>query len=87
MQEILKSCKNRVVLFDNKARDENKKDEQLKEVLSLINKVIAENGGKPYTDEFFEKLKAVIECILGLSSFVEGVVGSLNLKIPLFERK
>ncbi|KAF9608930.1 hypothetical protein IFM89_012098, partial [Coptis chinensis] len=174
MQEILKSCKNRVVLFDNKARDESKKDEQLKELLSLVNKVIAENGGKPYTDEFFDKLKvkmlftfifiilfsclcpscvysyahivahydfefgvfkcsfisptfevfgirrsilgifanlepmdynvpllfwsfpymahdatimAVIECILGLSSFVEGAVGSLNLKIPLFERK
>ncbi|KAF9613300.1 hypothetical protein IFM89_006810 [Coptis chinensis] len=57
LQEILKLCKNHVVLFDNKARDESKKDEQLKELLSLVNKVIAENGGKPYTDEFFDKLK------------------------------
>ncbi|KAF9609941.1 hypothetical protein IFM89_019344, partial [Coptis chinensis] len=57
LQEILKSCKNHVVLFGNKARDESKTDEQLKELLSLVNKVIAENGGKQYTDEFFDKLK------------------------------
>ncbi|KAF9599254.1 hypothetical protein IFM89_036552 [Coptis chinensis] len=75
LQEILKLCKNRVVLFDNKARDESKKDEQLKELLSLVNKVIAENGGKPYTDEFFDKLKNVAVKLRDQREQVESLAG------------
>ncbi|KAK6940347.1 AIG1-type guanine nucleotide-binding (G) domain [Dillenia turbinata] len=57
LQEVLGMCKNRRVLFDNKTKDEAKKVEQVHELLSLVNMVIGENGGQPYTDELFMALK------------------------------
>ncbi|XP_030934134.1 immune-associated nucleotide-binding protein 9 [Quercus lobata] len=57
LQEILVLCKNRVVLFDNKTKDESKRVEQVQTLLSLVNMVIAQNGGQPYTDEIFAELK------------------------------
>ncbi|KAL2231834.1 immune-associated nucleotide-binding protein 9 [Sesamum indicum] len=58
LKETLRMCGNRYVLFDNKTKDELKKAEQLKELLSLVNAVVDNNGGKPYTDELFFELKA-----------------------------
>ncbi|KAJ7949712.1 protein AIG1-like [Quillaja saponaria] len=57
LKEILALCENRCLLFDNKTRDEKKRAEQFQQLLSLINKVIAQNGGRPYTDELFVELK------------------------------
>ncbi|XP_043706720.1 immune-associated nucleotide-binding protein 9-like [Telopea speciosissima] len=56
-QEILRLCRNRVVLFDNKTKDERTRIQQVKQLLSLVNMVIAENGGQPYSDEFFAELR------------------------------
>lgn len=50
-------CGNRRVLFDNKTKDEFKKDKQLEQLLFLVNEVVKNNGGKPYTDEIFAELK------------------------------
>ena len=59
VQEILSLCKNRRVLFDNKTKDELKKAEQVQQLLTLVNMVIAQNGGQPYTDELFTELKVI----------------------------
>ena len=53
-------CENRVVLFDNKTKDEMKKVNQVQQLLSLVNKVIAQNGGQPYTDEIFAEVKVCL---------------------------
>ena len=45
------------VLFDNKTKDQAKKAGQLHQLLSLVNMVIAQNGGKPFTNEIFTELK------------------------------
>ncbi|GFP81262.1 protein aig1 [Phtheirospermum japonicum] len=57
LKETLSMCGNRFVLFDNKTKEEAKKSEQLKQLLSLVNAVVNKNGGKPYTDELFVELK------------------------------
>lgn len=57
MQRVLEMCKRRVVLFDNKTKDAAKQAEQVQQLLSLINLVMEENGGQPYSDEFFMELK------------------------------
>lgn len=49
-------CGNRCVLFNNKTKEKEKKSEQLKILFSLVNKVVHNNGGKPYTDEIFVEL-------------------------------
>ncbi|KDO45855.1 hypothetical protein CISIN_1g017924mg [Citrus sinensis] len=51
LKEILQLCDNRCVLFDNKTKDEAKGTEQVRQLLSLVNSVIVQNGGQPYTDE------------------------------------
>jgi hypothetical protein len=48
------------VLFDNKTKDESKRVEQVQQLLSLVNMVIAHNGGQPYTDELFAELKVIV---------------------------
>ncbi|GER34220.1 P-loop containing nucleoside triphosphatehydrolases superfamily protein [Striga asiatica] len=57
LKEILRMCGNRRVLFDNKTKEAGKKSKQLKQLLSLVNAVVDQNGGKPYTDELFVELK------------------------------
>eukprot|EP00262_Sarcandra_glabra_P012881 TRINITY_DN3419_c0_g3_i1.p1 TRINITY_DN3419_c0_g3~~TRINITY_DN3419_c0_g3_i1.p1 ORF type:complete len:399 (-),score=66.10 TRINITY_DN3419_c0_g3_i1:281-1309(-) len=57
LQKVLQLCKNRVVLFDNKTKEESKRVEQVQQLLSLVNMVMAENGGQPYSDEFFAELQ------------------------------
>ncbi|XP_063943933.1 immune-associated nucleotide-binding protein 9 [Daucus carota subsp. sativus] len=57
LQKLLDQCGNRRVLFDNKTRNQEKKDQQVQELLYLVNLVVAKNGGKPYTHELFVELK------------------------------
>ncbi|XP_044512000.1 immune-associated nucleotide-binding protein 9-like [Mangifera indica] len=57
VKDILALCKNRRMLFDNKTKDETKKAKQVGELLSLVNRVIAQNGGQPYTDDIFVESK------------------------------
>lgn len=57
LKDILSLCANRLVLFDNKTKDEGKKAYQVQQLLSLVNKVTAQNGGQPYTDEIFAEVK------------------------------
>ncbi|KAJ0025305.1 hypothetical protein Pint_07463 [Pistacia integerrima] len=57
LKDILALCENRRVLFDNKTKDETIRARQVGELLSLVNRVIVQNGGQPYTDEIFADLK------------------------------
>ncbi|KAL8467335.1 hypothetical protein ACS0TY_036164 [Phlomoides rotata] len=56
LKETLEMCGNRCVLFNNKTKEKVKKFEQLTTLLSLVNTVVHNNGGKPYTDELFIEL-------------------------------
>ncbi|KAJ8759571.1 hypothetical protein K2173_007199 [Erythroxylum novogranatense] len=57
LKDILAMCNNRLVLFDNKTKDELKRVNQVQELLVLVNKVISQNNGQPFTDELFMELK------------------------------
>ncbi|KAJ0085249.1 hypothetical protein Patl1_07556 [Pistacia atlantica] len=57
LKDILALCENRRVLFDNKTKDETKRAKQVGKLLSLVNRVIVQNGGQPYTDEIFAEVK------------------------------
>ncbi|KAA3487057.1 protein AIG1-like [Gossypium australe] len=57
LKDILGLCGNRLVLFDNKTKDETKRVKQVQDLLTLVNLVIEQNGGQPYTDELFAELK------------------------------
>uniref|UniRef100_A0A9I9CKX8 AIG1-type G domain-containing protein n=1 Tax=Cucumis melo TaxID=3656 RepID=A0A9I9CKX8_CUCME len=56
--DILALCQNRCVLFDNKTKDERRKVGQVQQLLSLVNGIVIQNGGLPYSDELFSELKA-----------------------------
>lgn len=55
LQEILRKCNNRKVLFDNKTTSETVKEKQRTELLKHIDNVIAQNGGHPYSSELFHE--------------------------------
>ncbi|PON34724.1 AIG1-type guanine nucleotide-binding (G) domain containing protein, partial [Parasponia andersonii] len=57
LKDILTQCDNRVVLFDNKTKDESKRVNQVQRLLSLVNKFLEQNGGHPYTDKIFAEVK------------------------------
>ncbi|KAL3638672.1 hypothetical protein CASFOL_016579 [Castilleja foliolosa] len=57
LKETLSKCGNRCVLFDNWTNDASKKSKQLNELLSLVDVVMYNNGGKLYTDELFAQMK------------------------------
>ncbi|KAK1553749.1 hypothetical protein Q3G72_003050 [Acer saccharum] len=78
LKNILDLCRNRRVLFDNNTSDETKKAEQVGKLLSLVNMVIAQNGGQPYTDEWFAELKMQR---LSQQEEVESLEGKSKLEI------
>ncbi|GLU22267.1 hypothetical protein SLE2022_383560 [Rubroshorea leprosula] len=51
LKEILTLCHNRYVLFNNKTKDETQKAKQLQHLLSLVNTVMLQSGGQPYTND------------------------------------
>ncbi|CAL1409905.1 unnamed protein product [Linum trigynum] len=57
LKEILSLCKNRKVLFDNKTKDEFKRASQVDELLALVNNVVMQNGGRPYTNDIFVEMQ------------------------------
>ncbi|XP_015886204.3 immune-associated nucleotide-binding protein 9 [Ziziphus jujuba] len=57
LKEILALCENRCVLFDNKTKDKSKRVEQVQQLFSLVDTVIAQNGGLPFSNELFADLK------------------------------
>ncbi|MBA0765330.1 hypothetical protein Gotri_014547, partial [Gossypium trilobum] len=57
LKDVLLLCGHRFVLFDNKTEDKTKRGKQVDDLVSLVNMVIAQNGGKPYYDELFVELK------------------------------
>ncbi|XP_047326467.1 immune-associated nucleotide-binding protein 9-like [Impatiens glandulifera] len=57
LQEILRYCNNRKVLFDNRTKDKDKLTQQRKNLLTIVDQVMNSNGGQPYTNEMFQELQ------------------------------
>ncbi|XP_047962897.1 immune-associated nucleotide-binding protein 1-like [Salvia hispanica] len=76
LKDTLKKCGNRTIVFDNWTEDEDKIDRQREELLSLVDTVLEENGGTPYTDELFQQIK-IDEAAQGKSTENEISVGGL----------
>lgn len=51
------------MLFDNKTKDERRKVGQVQQLLSLVNGIVIQNGGLPYSDELFSELKVLLNHI------------------------
>ena len=67
MQKLLEVCKNRCLLFDNKTKKKPKKAEQLQKLLKLVDAVVEENDGQPYSHVFFEEMKVTLSFIIPFS--------------------
>ncbi|KAL7118286.1 hypothetical protein ACP275_03G126600 [Erythranthe tilingii] len=60
LKDVLELCGNRYMLFDNMTKDEVKKKKQVTDFLSIVETVVENNGGKPFTNELFpEQMEAV----------------------------
>ncbi|KAH9330402.1 hypothetical protein KI387_002510, partial [Taxus chinensis] len=55
LEEVLRRCKRRMVLFDNETTSITKKTKQRNELLKHIHNIIAENGGRPYSFDPFRE--------------------------------
>lgn len=55
--ELLKECNNRRILFDNKTMDQYKMNRQVSELLMLVENVLTENEGRPYSNDLFQGAK------------------------------
>ncbi|KAJ0025600.1 hypothetical protein Pint_07452 [Pistacia integerrima] len=86
LKDILALCENRRVLFDNKTKEETKRAKQVGELLSLVSRVIAQNGGQPYTDEIFAEVKKV-EIERSYEDQLKRTSEMLELKLTAITRK
>lgn len=57
IQKIVELCKNRVVLFDNMTKDPRVQAKQLEKLLDVVDSVCSNNGGKPFSDQMFTRIK------------------------------
>ncbi|KAF8772386.1 hypothetical protein HU200_005789 [Digitaria exilis] len=59
LQDIVRLCGDRVLLFDNRSSDELQQIKQLAELFVAVDSVIAHNGGKPFTNQMFSEIQVV----------------------------
>ncbi|URE41709.1 AIG1 family [Musa troglodytarum] len=78
LQKFLESCRHRIVLFNNKTKNETKRAEQVRQLLSLVDSVIASNGGKPFSDKLFDELKEGALKLHRKETVVESLEVTLN---------
>ncbi|KAI3941345.1 hypothetical protein MKW92_042939 [Papaver armeniacum] len=57
LKEVMNMCNNRVVVFDNKTKDEKVRTEQVNRLMPQVDMVLAKNNGKPFTNEIFEEIQ------------------------------
>ncbi|XP_027329150.1 immune-associated nucleotide-binding protein 9-like [Abrus precatorius] len=57
LKDILTLCGNRKVLFNNNPKKNKNKEGQVQQLLRLVNTVVSQNGGLPYTNEIFNAVK------------------------------
>ncbi|CAN6275764.1 unnamed protein product [Urochloa humidicola] len=57
LQETVRACGDRVLLFDNKSNDELQLHKQLEELFEAVDSVIACNRGKPFTNQIFAQIQ------------------------------
>ncbi|KAG6737833.1 hypothetical protein POTOM_059364 [Populus tomentosa] len=77
--EVLTLCENRRVLFNNKTKDVLKGVEQVQELLSLVNRVIEQNGGQPYSDELFAEIQKGEMNFRGQQEEVDSLKGNFSI--------
>ncbi|KAJ6859032.1 immune-associated nucleotide-binding protein 9-like [Populus alba x Populus x berolinensis] len=79
LKEVLTLCENRRVLFNNKTKDVLKGVEQVQELLSLVNRVIEQNGGQPYSDELFAEIQKGEMNFRGQQEEVDSLKGNFSI--------
>ncbi|EES12170.2 hypothetical protein SORBI_3006G088900 [Sorghum bicolor] len=57
LQEIIRVCGGRVLLFDNKSSDEMQQHTQLSELFDAVDSLTARNGGKPFSNQMFAQIQ------------------------------
>ncbi|XP_057817546.1 immune-associated nucleotide-binding protein 9 [Cryptomeria japonica] len=72
VKKLMGRCENRVVVFDNRTKSETKRECQVTKLLETVDKSIADNGGRPYSNELFEKAKELCRTTSQLFS-IKGV--------------
>ncbi|KAL6512143.1 hypothetical protein OROGR_021740 [Orobanche gracilis] len=90
LKETLEMCGNRYVLFDNRTKNVGKKSGQLKQLYRLVDAVVSNNGGKPYTNELFVELKKGVVKLHDQTDEVNtlmGIVGYSKREISEFKEQ
>ncbi|PHT45837.1 hypothetical protein CQW23_14995 [Capsicum baccatum] len=78
LKETIKLCDNRVVLFDNKTKDKQKKLDQLNELCSLVSLVLEKNNGIPYTNALSKNYRYELKANSSLIGDSKPVVNESN---------
>ncbi|XP_057817478.2 immune-associated nucleotide-binding protein 9 [Cryptomeria japonica] len=65
LEDVLRRCSMRTVLFDNKTTSQTMKEKQTTELIKQIENIMAKNGGKPYSNELLRQAQENSEKILG----------------------
>ncbi|MFS7938818.1 putative AIG1-type guanine nucleotide-binding (G) domain-containing protein [Helianthus anomalus] len=72
LKETISLCGHRCMLFDNKTNDQQKRTQQLHDLLSHVNNLLTKSNGKPYTDESLRDLKKGIGKLHEYTNAVQG---------------
>ncbi|KAJ4800749.1 P-loop containing nucleoside triphosphate hydrolases superfamily protein [Rhynchospora pubera] len=83
---IIEMCENRVVLFNNEAKNENVKDDQVQKLLFYVDQVMANTGGKSFSDEIFRELKQGAIKLHGNEKDIDNLNGVLAEQIAVEQK-
>ncbi|KAJ7533337.1 hypothetical protein O6H91_13G043800 [Diphasiastrum complanatum] len=84
LTDLLRRCGNRRILFNNKTKDNRKKEHQLVELLKITDTMLVANGGKPYSKEIFQEAK---ELLLSSGTLSTSPSGFHNKEFEVFKQE
>ena len=60
MKRVLSHCGNRYLAFDNRVRSTSEKQTQVTQLLMMIDKMVASNGGRCYTNDVYKEFDQML---------------------------
>jgi hypothetical protein len=59
VQDVVKTCGDMIVLFDNRTVDAQHQQDKLKKLMDAVDSVISSHGGIPFSNQMFSQIKVI----------------------------
>ncbi|XP_057859583.1 immune-associated nucleotide-binding protein 9 [Cryptomeria japonica] len=87
LSRLIERCNSRIVVFDNITKSKEKKEDQIAKLLELVDRIVARNENRAYSNELFEEAKKMAENLPHIDDQMRGKDADIKRKDEEIKRK